>query len=699
MTRQVPFDQLSVRYVKGVGPARAEQLKRLGIHTVEELLFCVPRRHEDRSNLVPIRALVPGQVATVRGQVLAKSLRRTKRGQVIVEAALGDPTGILYCLWFHQPYLHQQLRVGDELILYGRVEPGLPASHRSAQAGSRLQLIHPEIEQVDGASSDATLHMGRIVPIYPLTEGVNQRWFRRVVHEALNRYADPIREALPSSMRARHHLQPASWAIQQMHFPESWEALAEAHRRLAFEEFLIMQLRLALRRARMVAQRKPRCYQPDGPLIQDFLRRLPFVLTVSQREVLKELVDDLCQPSPMLRLLQGDVGCGKTIVAACLMAVVVQSGSQGALMAPTELLAEQHYRVLRQYFEPLGVRVELLSHGVRMLERHRLLQRIAQGTTQLVVGTHALIEHPVTFANLGLVIIDEQHKFGVIQRRALARKAQVPDVLVMTATPIPRTLALSVYGDLACSTITGCPSGRLPIRTRLLQESQRQDAYQLIRKELQQGRQGYVVYPLVETSERLVLKAATKMAHVLQTQVFPEAQVELLHGQMPSKQKEAIMHAFVEGRIQLLVSTVIVEVGLDVPNATIMLIEHAERFGLAQLHQLRGRIGRGPHPSTCLALSDTSDETARQRLLAFADTTDGFRLAETDLTLRGPGELLGRRQSGLLQFRVADLIQDRALLDTARQEALALIERDPQLTHPDLAPLAQQVRGSRLRAS
>jgi len=695
--RQVPLSELAVQYVKGVGPARAAQLAHLGIQTVEDLVFSVPRRYEDRSRLLPIRQLALGQLATVRGRVLAKGLRRARGGQAIVEAALGDATGVIFCRWFNQPYLAKWLRVGEELIVYGRVEPDLPGSRR--QAGSHLQLIHPEIERVDGDADEASLHMGRIVPVYSLTGGLNQRWFRRIVRHALSRHAALIRETLPSSIRDRHHLQPLAWALEQIHFPESWDALEHARRRLAFEELFVMHVALARRRARLTSREKPRQYIREGPLITAFLDRLAFSLTASQRQVLDELVADLCKPTPMLRLLQGDVGCGKTVVAASLMAVVIQSGYQVALMAPTELLAEQHHRVFRGYLEPLGVRVGLVSQGVSVQERKRLIRELADDSIKIVVGTHALIEPAVSFANLALVVIDEQHKFGVVQRNALARKAQLPDVLVMTATPIPRTLALSIYGDLACSTITELPPGRVPVRTLILPESQRPDAYRLIREELRQGRQGYVVYPLVEAKDDREVKAATQMAEYLKTRIFPKSAVELLHGQMRPKEKETIMQAFAEGRIQLLVSTVIVEVGLDVPNATVMLIEHPEHFGLAQLHQMRGRIGRGAQPATCLVIGDAADEAAQQRLSAFAGTTDGFRLAESDLELRGPGELLGRRQSGLLRFRIANLIRDRELLEAARKEAFELVGKDPQMASPELTALKQRLRISSSRSS
>jgi len=668
---QAPLSQRSIRYVKGVGPRRAARLAQLGIETIEDACYCAPRRYEDRTRLLAIRDLAPGEAATVRGRVLAKGLRRIRRGQTIFEAAVGDASGVVYGMWFNQPYLAQQLKVGEELILYGQVVPR-----------PRLQMVHPEMERVEG-DEDESVHMGRIVPIYPLASGISQRWLRQVIATVLERYADALEEALPEPLRQSRGWPVLSQAVHELHFPSSWQTLEAARERLAFDELFRFQLALAQRRARAMGRTKPQRYQLDGPLTQGLRRRLPFALTGSQQRVLDELLADLANPHPMHRLLQGDVGCGKTIVMTLLMATAAQSGYQVVLMAPTELLAEQHARVMTSYLAPLGVSVGLLSQGVPAAERKRRAAAIAGGTLSVVVGTHALLQGAVVFPRLALVIIDEQHKFGVAQRAHLAKKARVPDVLVVTATPIPRTLALSLYGDLDVSTITELPEGRRPITTLWMREAQRQELYALIRTHLARGHQGYVVYPLVDEvravparqAGRADLKAATQMARHLQAQIFPEFRVGLLHGQMPPKTKDATMQAFARGQTHLLVSTVIVEVGLDVPNATIMVIEHPERFGLAQLHQLRGRIGRGTHPATCVVVSDAAEDAVRQRLAAFVGTTDGFALAEQDLEQRGPGELLGRRQHGWLRFRIADLVRDRALLDAAREEAIALVRR------------------------
>ena len=697
-TSDVPLHERPIRYVKGVGPHRASQLAQLGIETVEDACYDAPRRYEDRTRLVAVRDAKPGELVTVRGRVLARSLRRVRRGprpagshnrggQTIVEVAVGDSSGVLYGLWFNQPYLAQQLRIGDELILYGRTE-----------GVSRRQMIHPEMERID-EEDERSLHMGRIVPIYHLVSGVGQRWLRQMIATVLERYSAQLADTLPPTIRQRQGWPTLAEAIRELHFPSSWKTLETAQRRLAFDELFTFQLALAQRRARTVAKTKPQHYQPDGLLLQGLRQRLPFTLTTSQESVLRELLDDLCQPHPMHRLLQGDVGCGKTIVVVALMAVAVQSGYQVALMAPTELLAEQHARVIRQYLGPLGVTVGVLSQSVSPSDRKRSAKDIAEGKVDIVIGTHALIQTHVTFARLALVVIDEQHKFGVVQRAHLAKKAAIPDVLVMTATPIPRTLALSIYGDLAVSTITELPPGRSPIDTLWIRESQREELYTLMRRQLAQGRQGYIVYPLVEERARQDLRAATQMAKQLQTDVFPEFRVGLLHGQMKPKQKEQTMLAFARGELPLLVSTVIVEVGLDIPNATIMVIEHPERFGLAQLHQLRGRIGRGEHPATCVLISNADDEPVRQRLTAFVKTTDGFQLAEADLEQRGPGELLGRRQHGWLRFRIASLSRDRTLLEEARHDATTLIARDPTLRDPLLAPLRDRLARFREQSS
>ena len=681
-----PLHRQSIRYVKGVGPHRLTQLAQLGIETVEDACYYPPRRYEDRTHLLAIKDVRSGAAVTVRGRILAKSLRRIRRGQTIFEAALGDGSGVVYGIWFNQPYLAQQLQVGDEMIAYGQVE-----------SRPRLQMVHPEIERVEG--EEDSVHMGRIVPIYPLVSGLGQRLLRQIMATVVEHSAVALEDPLPEPLRRSRGWPALAEAVRGLHFPSSWPALERAQQRLAFDELFLFQLALARRRMRTTAQRKPQTYQLDGPLTDGLRRRLPFVLTGSQQQVLGELLGDLARPYAMHRLLQGDVGCGKTIVMTWLIAEAVQSGHQAVLMAPTELLAEQHARTITAFLGPLGVSVGVICQGVPASERTRRAAAAASGELAVVIGTHALIQSSVVFRRLSLVIIDEQHKFGVVQRAHLAKKARAPDVLVVTATPIPRTLALSIYGDLDVSTITELPKDRRPITTRWMRENERGELYTMIRRQLAEGRQGYVVYPLVEEGSAKDLKAATQMAKRLQAETFQEFRIGLLHGRMKPRAKEQAMLAFARGEIHLLVSTVIVEVGLDVPNATIMVIEHPERFGLAQLHQLRGRIGRGAHPATCVVVSEAPDESVRQRLRAFVEMTDGFALAEKDLEQRGPGELLGRRQHGWLRFRIANLSRDRSLLEFARQEAVALLAHDPELCDPSLSVLRERLLRFREQAA
>lgn len=675
---QAQLHDQSLRYLKGVGPGRMEQLARLGLRTVGELCLYPPRRYEDRAQWRPIRELTPGETATVRGRVLAKGARRVQGSRSLVEVALGDATGVLYGVWFHQPYLAQQLQVGEELILHGRVERRV-----------RLQLVHPELERV-GEGADHSLHMGRIVPVYPLKADLSQRWFRQVVWTALERSRGSWPDPLPEALRASRGWPSMEEAVRRLHFPDTFEQLEQARQRLVFDELFVFQLALAQRRAATMARQKPQRYRAEGALIHGLRERLPFQLTAAQQRVLEELLGDLGRPYPMQRLLQGDVGCGKTIVMVWLLATAVQSGHQAALMVPTELLAEQHARVVSSYLQPLGVSVGRLSQGVAPAEQARCLRAIAEGRIDVAIGTHALLQQRVTFPRLALALIDEQHKFGVAQRARLAKKAQEADVLVVTATPIPRTLAMTLYGDLEVSTIGELPAGRSPITTRWMREAQRPQLYAMLQDQLALGRQAYIVYPLVHESAAEV-RAASQMAAHLQRSIFPSFRIGLLHGQMKPKDKEQTMAAFVRGELQLLVSTVIVEVGLDVPNATLMVIEHPERFGLAQLHQLRGRIGRGAHPATCVVLSDAAEPSVQQRLQAFVRARNGFELAEQDLELRGPGELTGRLQHGWLRFRLADLVRDRALLELACREARALMAVDAPLEQPHHQVLKERV--------
>ena len=670
----VPGLSSPLQYLKGVGPQRARLLERVGLHTIRDALDWLPRRYEDRREVVPFRTLRPGEVRATGGTVVGVSPPPRGRPRVPLTVLLRDRSGFFTGLWFNQPYLAQVFKRGQRVFLYGKVVAG--------RGRGPLQMQNPEFEIVED-DDDASLHMGRIVPVYGLTEGLTQRPMRTLLHRVVERFADEVPEALPDDLRRRRELAPVAEALRAIHFPESLEAAEAARRRLVFEDFLLLQVGLALRRRRDAA-RPGHAIAPPGVLVERLLGSLPFALTGAQRRVWEEIRADLARPTPMNRLLQGDVGSGKTIVAVMALLTAVEAGFQGVLMAPTEILAEQHFGTVRALVEPLGIGVALLTSGQKPKAREAVLAAVAGGAAALLVGTHALIQETVTFRRLGLAVVDEQHRFGVLQRASLRAKGVHPDVLVMTATPIPRTLALTLYGDLDVSVLDELPPGRQRITTAWRPEAKRREIYEFVRKELGEGRQAYVVYPLVEETEASDLKAATAMARHLATEVFPERRVGLIHGRLDLPAKDAVMRAFKAGELDLLVATTVIEVGIDVPNASVMVIEHAERFGLAQLHQLRGRVGRGSARSYCILLaSGLLSEEAQRRLQAMCETQDGFKIAEVDLAIRGPGEFFGTRQAGLPEFRAANLLTDGRLLEEARQEALRLVERDPALRVPE----------------
>ena len=542
---------------------------------------------------------------------------------------------------------------------------------------------------VDGKSEEDSLNFKRIVPVYSETEGLRQKTLRKLVKSLLEDYVGQLSSPIPRQILERQRLMDFGEAFRYAHFPPdeaSVERLngfrSEGHRRIVFDEFFFLELGLALRK-RGKALETGFSFRAEGGLSRKLMELLSFPLTKAQERVIAEIRKDMEKPYPMHRMIQGDVGSGKTLVAIAACLHVVECGYQTAIMAPTEVLAEQHYLNLHRWVEPLGIRVALLTGGLRGSEREDLCQGIRRGEVQLVIGTHAVIQEGVEFRNLGLAIIDEQHRFGVVQRGLLKKKGKHPDVLVMTATPIPRTLAMTVYGDLDVSVLDEMPPGRVPVETKVFPESARERVYRLIEEEVRKGRQAFIVYPLVEESEKVDLRDATRMAEHFRKEVFPECRIGLLHGRMRSDEKEAVMVAFKRGELQILVATTVIEVGIDIPNASIMVVEHAERFGLSQLHQLRGRIGRGRHPSKCLLLTQyRASEEARVRLRAMERTSDGFQIAEEDLALRGPGEWLGVRQSGFPEFRVGHFLRDTAILAEARKEAFELVEEDPELIHP-----------------
>src|SRR2546425_1601004 len=653
-----------LQFLKGVGPRRAAQLERKGLRTVEDALFFLPLRHEDRTRLVPFRSLQPGQVATCSGTIVGLSPPPPGRPRAPFVAMLRDESGYAQASWFNGAYLARVFKRGQRVVLHGKV----------TRFKGAIVIQQPDYEIVESGEDDR-LHTGRLVPVYSLTEGLAQRALRSLMWRIVDTFARDVPEALPDAVRARRNLVTLPQALRDCHFPETDAALGTARRRLTFDDFLLLQLGLAILRSRTTRARGV-AMNPRGQLVARLRGSLPWPLTGAQERVWNEIRRDMAAPFPMHRLLQGDVGSGKTIVAALAVLTAIEAGYQAAVMAPTEILAEQHVFTFRQLLEPLGVPVTLLTSSLKPRERAARRAGIAAGDVACVVGTHALVQEGVEFRRLGLAVVDEQHRFGVEQRARLRGKGEHPDLLVMTATPIPRTLALTLYGDLDVSVLDELPPGRRPVVTVARLESKRRAIYKFLREQVAGGRQIYVVYPLVEESEALDLKAATDMARQLADEVFPDLTIGQLHGRLGLEDKDAIMRRFKAGEIHVLVSTTVIEVGIDVPNASVMLIEHAERFGLSQLHQLRGRVGRGEWRSYCIFLTARHlGEEAQRRIDAMTATNDGFRIAEVDLDLRGPGEFFGTRQSGLPEFRAADLLRDTSLLEDARREASGIVAR------------------------
>ncbi len=683
-----------VQYCRGIGPKRAELLRKLGIGTVEDALSYLPWRYEDRGNLKKISRLTYGSYETAAGEVVSAEVVQTKRQRAkVFELVITDRTGILVGSWFNQPFMQKTFRPGQKVILSGIVKS-------NPYKGGRAQMDSPDYEVLDDDDPESLLiHTGRIVPVYRATAGLSTRALRSIMRTVLDSCGASVPDALPRDVVTKYRLISAGEALNEVHFPEREKDLgllnrgmSPAHRRLSFEELFVLELGLGLRKRGVSSEKKGISFRLDGRLEALLRAALPFTLTKAQERVIGEIKADMATEHPMNRLVQGDVGSGKTVVALVACLVAVENGYQACLMAPTEILAEQHFRNIAALAGPLGISLQLLTGSLKKKGKEAALADIASGRTAVVVGTHALIEQDVVFPRLGLAIIDEQHRFGVMQRSTLTSKGYDPDVLVMTATPIPRTLALTVYGDLDVSVINEMPPGRSPVITRLYFENRRSEAYQVLDAELAKGRQAYVVYPLVEETEKSDLKAATEMAGHLQKDIFPRWKVGLLHGRMKAAEKEAVMASFKSGEVHILVSTTVIEVGVDVPNATVMMIEHPERFGLAQLHQLRGRVGRGAHQSFCILMGPRMfAEETRDRLVSFTRTTDGFRIAEEDLRLRGPGEFFGTRQSGLPDLRAANIIRDADLLEAARSEAFELLQRDPGLASvPGLRELVRR---------
>lgn len=696
-----------IQYVKGVGPRRARLLDRLGIKTIRDALFYLPYRYEDRSSIKKIAHLRPEEINTVTGKILKADViipnpRRPKLK--ILELAVSDGSGLLRAKWFNQIYLKKIFKPGQEVVLYGTVKYNY--------WGTGLEIINPEYEILDEddntesnistfslqPSASSGIHTGRIVPIYRSTEGLSQKQLRNIMYSVINSSVSAISDPIPSEIIKTYNLPGLQESILNVHFPSPTPSLDDLnrgtspfHQRLSFDELFTLQLGLAAIKKAEVLE-KGIAFSPDGRLINRLLKKLPFKLTDAQEKVFRDILKDMQSYVPMNRLIQGDVGSGKTIVALMSMLAAVECGYQAALMAPTEILAEQHYINIHRLVEDLGLNIHLIT-GSR---KNKDVEVVALGDADIVIGTHALIQEGVSFKKLGLIVIDEQHRFGVMQRATLKKKGTNPDTLIMTATPIPRTLALTLYGDLDYSVIDELPPNRSPIITKLFYEKNKNHIYTLIAEETKKGRQVYVVYPVIEDSEKTDLKSAITGAEALQ-KIFPQLKIGLLHGRMKPVEREDVMKEFKNGNIHILVSTTVIEVGVDVPNATLMVIIHAERFGLAQLHQLRGRVGRGSNQSYCILLSYGGSEDARKRLDVMVKTTDGFRIAEEDLNIRGPGEFFGTRQSGMPDLRVANLLRDVKILEIARKEAFSLIERDSALTgYPQLKKSIEDFWGKRL---
>ncbi|UCD42216.1 MAG: ATP-dependent DNA helicase RecG, partial [Chloroflexota bacterium] len=675
-----------VTVLPGVGPKHGKTLEKLGLETLEDMLYFFPRRYDDYSQLKPINRLEYGEQVTVIGTVQSASNRKVRNGQVnITEGIISDGTGNIRATWFNQPWIAKKLRNGTQVVLSGKIDQYL----------GRLTMNSPEIEQIE----QQNLHTNRIVPVYPLTANITQRWLRRLMHRVVTYWAPKIAEPLPEDVRSENNLMDLSNAILQVHFPDSKDQIQAARYRLAFEEILYLQLGM-LGQKRAWQERSARVFEVPQDWLDAQVARLPFSLTSAQQKAVAEVRSDLASGHPMNRLLQGDVGSGKTVVAALGIAMVVRHSSQAALMAPTSILAEQHYTSMKELLSAgNGI---LAEHQIRLMigatpeaEKQEIRQGLAAGEIKLIIGTHALIEDPVNFADLQLTIIDEQHRFGVEQRAALRAKGDNPHLIVMTATPIPRSLALTVYGDLDLLVMDEIPPGRQVVDTHILLPRERERGYSLIRNQVAEGHQVFIIYPLVEQTgsvDEINSAAATKAAvdehERLQSEVFPELQLGLMHGRLKADEKEQAMERFRDGETQVMVSTSVVEVGVDVPNATVMLIEGANRFGLAQLHQFRGRVGRGSAKAYCLLIPETEDSAENERLSAMVTTDDGFKLAEIDLNQRGPGDFLGTRQSGYTKQLHMATLTDLQLIEKAQQSAKKLFDQDPDLSLPENRELA-----------
>ncbi len=678
----------SIRVLKGVGPQAMTALEKLNLRTVGDLFRHVPRRWEDRSHFRAVADVQSGEFVTVCGIVIAVSTSYPKPKLTLTKVLIDDNGAALSLSWFNQPYLERTFNAfklsRKPIVVYGLAK----------RNGWNVEIANPEWEEL-GEDGD-TLSANRIVPIYPATEGVRQIRLRRLVWEALQTFGSRIQETLPPEVLLRHNLVSAAFAARNLHFPETLPDLEAARRRLIFEEFFLLQVMLAVRRRNNSHETRGIRFEVSPEKLKaDMAEIVPFQLTGAQQRAIGEIARDVGSGNAMNRLLQGDVGSGKTMVALASLLMAVENGYQAALMAPTEILAQQHAIVLRRLLEPLGMAVELSIGSQGAKEKREVRERLQGGQSRIAVGTHALIQEGVDFAKLGLIVIDEQHRFGVLQRQALAKKGERPHILVMTATPIPRTLTLTLYGDLDVSILDELPPGRKPIVTHWKTHEKRNQVYAAAQRLLIEGRQVYVVCPLIEDSEKLQAKSATQLSEHIANEVFPQYRVGLLHGQMKPDEKDAIMRQFKTHELDILVSTTVIEVGIDVPNASVIIIEDADRFGLAQLHQLRGRVGRGQHASFCILMAEPKTEVGMARMEVMTATQDGFKIAEEDLKIRGPGEFYGTRQSGMPELYIADIVRDIDILTETRQTAFELVEADPTLSHAANAPLRHALERAR----
>ncbi|MCE5299996.1 MAG: ATP-dependent DNA helicase RecG [Spirochaetia bacterium] len=676
-----------IQYVKGVGPQRAKLLQTLGVNTVMDLLFYVPRDWVDRSNVKKIGAVIAGTSETVKGKVVGAETKQVRAGLKITRVMIADGSGYLYGTWFNQPFMEKRFSSGDEVIFHGKIEV----------FRNYMQINTPEYEIMGSPAADSSavrddlVETGRIVPIYPLTENLSQKQFRKIIKYTLDNYLQYMEEYMPQSIIKKHSLMGIKDAVYNAHYPASFSELERAKYRLKFDEFFFMQLAFASKKKKIKSE-TGRIFKTSGPVFDAFIKNLPFTLTGAQQRVVEELKKDLSSGKPMNRLVQGDVGSGKTIVALAAAVLAKESGCQAAIMVPAEMLASQHMRNIGSLLAKTGIRSELLISAVKKQKREEILQGLKDGAIDILIGTHALIQDEVIFKDLGLAIIDEQHRFGVLQRASLIRKAALaPHTLIMTATPIPRTLSMSVYGDTDISIIDELPPGRKPVKTMLFESSDIFKLYDFIEDKLKNKARVYAVYPLVGESDKLDLKSAIEMEKEWAAR-FKDHKTAIVHGRMKKEERDAAMDAFKKGDIDILVATTVIEVGIDVPEASVMVIEHAERFGLSQLHQLRGRVGRGQDQSWCLLVGDPKTQDGFKRLQVMESTTDGFKISEADLEIRGPGEFMGTRQHGISEFRIANIIRDKNELDIAREAAFGVVSGECDINHGEKEQLYRIIK-------